>query len=103
MKSLSIKQISLIALLAALVVGLNLIPYTNFVALAVFIILSLSLRKYEALILGGVVGFLMWLTNMQTLTALNIIFLPLIALFLKLFEKLIYGGRLSEGCLTRRV
>ncbi len=100
MKTLSIKQISLIAVLAALVVGLNLIPYTSFVALSVFIILSLSLRKYEAMILGGVVGFVMWLTNMQLLTALNIVFLPLIALFLKLFEKFIYGGYLSEGCLT---
>lgn len=101
MKTLSIKQISLIAVLAALVVGLNLIPYTSFVALSVFIILSLSLRKYEAMILGVVVGFLMWLTNMQILTALNIVLLPLIALFLKVFEKFIYSRYLSEGCLTR--
>ncbi len=101
MKSLSIKQISLIAVLAALVVGLNLIPYTSFVALSVFIILALSLRRYEAMILGLVVGFVMWLTNMQVLTALNIVFLPLIALSLKLLEKFIYGRKLSDGCLTR--
>lgn len=102
MKKLSIKQISLIAVLAALVVGLNLIPYVSLVALAVFIVLSLSLRKYESIILGVVVGFVMWLTNMQIVTALNIIFLPLIALSLKLLEKFIYGGYLSEGCLTSR-
>lgn len=100
MKSLSIKQISLIAVLAAMIVALSLFSYTVFLGLAVFIVVSLSLRKVEAIILGVVVGFVMWLTNMQVLTSLNIIFLPLIALTLKLTEKFIYGRKLEEGCLS---
>jgi hypothetical protein len=97
--NMNIKQLTLIALLSAATLALNIaLPW---IYLIFFILLILSLRVRESIILGFIVGLLTFIISGKVLTLTNIFWLPMIVVFFKPNEVFIYGNKLSEGCLSR--
>jgi hypothetical protein len=95
---MNIKQISLIAMMAAITLSIYMI--ISPIYLIFFVLAVISLKSYEAYLFSIVIGFLTYILSGQIITLSNIIWLPIIVFFLKHFEGYIYGGKLSDGCLS---
>ena len=65
------------------------------------ILIGLSLTKRQALLYALIVGFVSYVLTTQIITLTNVFFLPLIIFILKQFETFIFGGKLSDGCLSK--
>jgi hypothetical protein len=98
MEYVNIKQISLVAMMAALTVAIYALLSPLY--LVFFIIAILSLKPFEAYIFAIVLGLLTYLVSGRIETVTNLVWLPFIVLILKQFESFIYGGKLADGCLS---
>lgn len=98
---MNIKQLTLVALLSAATLAFNIaLPW---IYLIFFILLILSLKLRESIIIGFIVGLLTFIVSGKVLTLTNIFWLPMIVIIFKSSELFIYGNKLSEGCLSRPV
>lgn len=96
---MNIKQLSLVALLSAATLALNIV--LPWIYLIFFILLILSLRLRESIMIGFIVGLLTFIISGKVLALTNIFWLPMIVVIFKSSEVFIYGNKLSEGCLSR--
>jgi len=67
----------------------------------IFVLLILSLKLKESIVIGLIVGLLTFIISGKILTLTNLIWLPMIVVIFKSSEIFIYGNKLSEGCLSR--
>jgi hypothetical protein len=90
------KSIALIALLSALTLVFNLL--FPLLMVFMFILISMTVKLREAIVLGAVIGVLSYLITGQILALTNVVLLPLIAIVLFRLETFIYGIPLNKGC-----
>lgn len=96
---MKIKELALYSIFSALVISLYIILPPLY--LLVFTIFVLSLTLKHALLFGVVTGVVTGMIDPKILAFSNIFWLPMIAFGIKMLEVYIYGGKLSDGCLSQ--
>ena len=93
------KFYTLIAIMASATLAISYF-FPPLLALLV-ILIGLSLTKRQALLYAFIVGFVSYVLTTQLISLTNVLFLPFIMFILKQFETFIFGGKLTDGCLSK--